>query len=578
MSDFSDNASDIMGLAEAQHSQSQSQASPRSSIGGRPTATTRVSVGEMIDSFSTRPSTAMSSSTTNPGTRNWPSTSTNPRGLSSVGTGSLRGRPTSSASRTHAPGVANQAFYRPMSSAKLQAQRGKVTEEDEAEQKRIRGFAQAASRGPAQIPMVHHNPQRGASVGVEYPRETSVSTIDHTIRTAPSLNSTSPLRDSTGAQRTTDHPPSPDVARIPQRSGTRGDNSSSGSRSSMTTKQQLQQQRQQRNLGKNYEYFLGNMRFCLGGRWQTARDFPMNILTGILVTLPAALFFAYSAKWLWYNISPALPITFAYIFALTVASFIKASVSDPGTYPRNLHPPSRPSSNSDALATPPQNSWALIRPPARTALHLEVPIKYCRTCNIWRPPRCHHCKVCDSCIETQDHHCVWLNNCVGRRNYRYFFVFVSSATILALYLIILSLLHLLKSHSSFRTAIHRERVPFAMLIYGALAAPYPAALCGYHVFLMARGETTREYLHGHKFVRNERHRPFSQGSWWRNFVVVLCRPRGPSYLEFKRPYRKGDPRFSEIKMKEVERQGRRRSGEMAEDDGAQNMGERAMAS
>jgi palmitoyltransferase ZDHHC9/14/18 len=61
----------------------------------------------------------------------------------------------------------------------------------------------------------------------------------------------------------------------------------------MTAKQK-HQQRQNQNLGKNYEYFPGNMRFCLGGRWQTARDFPINILTGILVTLPATLFFIYS--------------------------------------------------------------------------------------------------------------------------------------------------------------------------------------------------------------------------------------------------------------------------------------------
>jgi len=36
-------------------------------------------------------------------------------------------------------------FYRPMSSTKMQAKTvGKVTEEDKAEQNRIRGFAQAA--------------------------------------------------------------------------------------------------------------------------------------------------------------------------------------------------------------------------------------------------------------------------------------------------------------------------------------------------------------------------------------------------------------------------------------------------
>lgn len=81
---------------------------------------------------------------------------------------------------------------------------------------------------------------------------------------------------------------------------------------------------------------------------------------------------------------------------------------------------------------------------------------------------------------------------------------------------------------SFRKAINAQRVPFAMMLYGILASPYPLALLGYHIFLIARGETTREYLHGHKFVRSERHRPFSQKSIFKNFVVVLCRPRPPT--------------------------------------------------
>lgn len=214
-----------------------------------------------------------------------------------------------------------------------------------------------------------------------------------------------------------------------------------------------------------------------------------------------------------------------------MTSFIKASVSDPGVYPRNIHPLETDDSN-DPLAVPPANSWALIRPPKETDIHLEVPIKYCRTCRIWRPPRCHHCKVCDSCIETQDHHCVWLNNCVGRRNYRFFFTFIISGTLLGLYLIALSALHLRMFSQNegvpFSDTPNKFRVPFAMLIYGAVATPYPLALCVYHIFLIGRGETTREYLHGHKFTRSERHRPFSQKSLWKNFVVVLCRPRPPT--------------------------------------------------
>lgn len=81
---------------------------------------------------------------------------------------------------------------------------------------------------------------------------------------------------------------------------------------------------------KNYQHFPGNTRFCFGGRWQNARDRPVNIATGFLCVLPAGLFFGFEAKWLWYNISPALPIIFAYLFYICFSSFVHASVSDPG--------------------------------------------------------------------------------------------------------------------------------------------------------------------------------------------------------------------------------------------------------
>lgn len=81
---------------------------------------------------------------------------------------------------------------------------------------------------------------------------------------------------------------------------------------------------------KNYQYFPGNTRFWFGGRFQNARDRPVNIATGFFVVLPAVLFFIFSAPWLWHNISPALPIVFAYIVFICFSSFVHASVSDPG--------------------------------------------------------------------------------------------------------------------------------------------------------------------------------------------------------------------------------------------------------
>ena len=178
---------------------------------------------------------------------------------------------------------------------------------------------------------------------------------------------------------------------------------------------------------------------------------------------------------------------------------------------------------------------------------MEVPSKYCKTCNLWRPPRAHHCRVCDNCVETQDHHCVWVNNCVGRRNYRYFFTFVTSATLLSVYLIGASLGQLTvyknKEDVSFGKAVSHFRVPFAMVIYGFLAFLYPAALMTYHVYLMARGETTREFLNSHKFLKKDRYRAFTQGSLLKNWAVVLCRPRPPTYYRFKNRYEGGDQRL-----------------------------------
>lgn len=209
----------------------------------------------------------------------------------------------------------------------------------------------------------------------------------------------------------------------------------------------------------------------------------------------------------------------------------------------------RPPDNSeDPLALgPPTTEWVMVKSTSKYTAAMDVPTKYCKTCNIWRPPRCHHCRICDNCIETQDHHCVWINNCIGRRNYRYFLTFISFGVMLGLFLAFASLGHCLRYQSmekiSFSQSISRCRVPFAMFLYGLLATPYPACLWGYHLILMGRGETTREYINNQKFLKRDRHQPFSQGSIWKNWLVVILRPKPPAYLHFKEKYEEGDQRF-----------------------------------
>ena len=109
---------------------------------------------------------------------------------------------------------------------------------------------------------------------------------------------------------------------------------------------------------------------------------------------------------------------------------------------------------------------------------------------------------------------------------------------------------------TFAQSIDRLKVPFSMMIYGLLATPYPASLWGYHLYLMGRGETTREYLNSHKFPKKDRHRPFTQRKLLKNWLVVLLRPRTPTYLKFKQNHEDGDQRFGPRRdKKEVFEQG-----------------------
>ncbi|ODA83596.1 hypothetical protein RJ55_02111 [Drechmeria coniospora] len=530
--------------------------------------------------------------------------------IASVTNGSLRQAP-SLTTRNHVPSLTSNAFYRPMSSQKLQAQRGgtvrplavaqvpsppplgdvddaatdldgsvvgrSVTSPSVDAHRRhgSRTHARAPSRGTDvterensdRVVLANASSSQGHQTagslpesvrplhGRSEPRHLSVNVERH-LQDLGAMPS--PMKSSRSFRSSFLLPGKGDHGQSSQNRNTDGAEKLSSANSSPRLQPVDSRGRptfppaptptRPAGAGRVHEHFDGNTVFCLGGRWQNTRHTPVNVATGLFVVVPCVLFFVFEAPWLWRNVSPAIPVVFAYLAYLCLSSFVHASVSDPGILPRNLHRyPPTPDDDNPLRVGPPTNDWTLIKSAEAGAAAMEVPVKHCRTCDIWRPPRAHHCRLCDNCVDTHDHHCVWLNNCVGRRNYRYFFAFVTSAALLAAYLVAASLaqllLHTRRERVTFGESIGRFRVPFALVVVGLVEFLYPAALMGYHVFLMARGETTREYINSHKFPRSERHRAFSQAGVLRNLAAVLCRPRPPTSYRFKAPYRQGDQRL-----------------------------------
>lgn len=514
-------------------------------------------------------------------------------------------------SRTHVPSLTAQGFFKPMSSQKLQAQRGQQptsslaqnvqTNRNSADSTRPHRYSNASVNTLREGPPTRDEdvPPMPTSRGTMFTRD-GIHPEGQTAGSVVSNNSTAPLhsrnnvppkletnglRNSNSQSRVT--PKSPKSLRASLGLNSRRPSPNQHTKLHSTPPSPHDNEKPplspmhapRKGEGKNYEYFAGNMLFFLSGRCLNSRARPLNVATFILTALPAALFFGFSAPWLWHNVSPALPIIFAYFFYITMSSFLHAAFSDPGILPRNLHPhPPNPEEDNDPLTVgPPTTEWVTVKtfpskrgPAAQSSPEeaqrsgattaMEVPVKYCKSCNIWRPPRAHHCRICDACIETQDHHCVWLNNCVGRRNYRYFFSYVAFASLVTLMLLAFSLTHIalyaLRHGISFGRALSgraQERVAFAMFLYSVLALPYPGSLFMYHLFLTARGETTREYLNSHKFQPKDRYRPFTQSGWVRNWVAVLARPRPPTYMRFRHAYREGDVRYGHTVPRKVRR-------------------------
>ncbi|XP_074005394.1 palmitoyltransferase ZDHHC5 isoform X2 [Numenius arquata] len=248
-----------------------------------------------------------------------------------------------------------------------------------------------------------------------------------------------------------------------------------------------------------------------GKRFKPSKYVPVSAAAIFLVGA-TTLFFAFTCPGLSLYISPVIPIYNAVVFLFVLANFSMATFMDPGIFPR---------------AEEDEDKEDDFRAPLYKTVEIkgiQVRMKWCATCRFYRPPRCSHCSVCDNCVEEFDHHCPWVNNCIGRRNYRYFFLFLLSLTTHIMGVFGFGLLYVLyqvEELSGVRMAV----TMVVMCVAGLFFIPV-AGLTGFHVVLVARGRTTNEQVTG-KFRGGVN--PFTNGCC-KNVSRVLCSSPAPRYL------------------------------------------------
>lgn len=224
-------------------------------------------------------------------------------------------------SRTHVPSLASHAFFRPMSSQRLQAQRNVRPTRVGQPSASVDGSSEAGTntnRHSLVSDATQATPQRGHQIQHNHgilPLSRGTQFTEHdggTVNASPNENET--LR-SIGESEIPLHNrfshPKPMQLDIEGR----GNGSPKSFRANLhraaTTRKEMQGHERLSSsnnsptfakklpkaapkAGINYQYFSGNTVFCWGGRLQNARDRPINVASGIIVVLPTILFLAYS--------------------------------------------------------------------------------------------------------------------------------------------------------------------------------------------------------------------------------------------------------------------------------------------
>lgn len=292
--------------------------------------------------------------------------------------------------------------------------------------------------------------------------------------------------------------------------------------------------------------FPGHMRIFCGGRLVCSSRNSWFPLTTLFTALPIILFaiFVYPDYILYFS-RASLAIN-AYFLVSAISTALFCAFADPGILPRGLNP-------RKTLRAIGATDYGAENTISRLVFHDRNPeylfgkeiivngcktfVKYCGTCEIFRPPRCSHCSFCDNCVRDFDHHCPWLSNCIGERNYRSFLLFllhISALCIISGLQCSLICLYLWRDFNPHQGGnLKLVLFPSALFaVFSLLTGLVLVVLAGYHSLLISQDLKTSEHV---KQMRSSSLTTPQQKrtGFCGNIVKLLFAPRPPRLVEWR---------------------------------------------
>ncbi|AED90824.1 DHHC-type zinc finger family protein [Arabidopsis thaliana] len=287
-----------------------------------------------------------------------------------------------------------------------------------------------------------------------------------------------------------------------------------------------------------YKAWKGNNRFCCGGRLIFGPDVSSLYLTSFLIGAPALTFCIRMLVWIKRG-DPFFNYTvLASGFILTLLDFtflMLTSARDPGIIPRNKTSMILEDDSDSSLTQ--SMEWVNNKTP-----NLKIPrtkdvfvngytikVKFCDTCLLYRPPRASHCSICNNCVQRFDHHCPWVGQCIARRNYPFFICFISSSTLLCIYVFVFSWINLIRQPGKLWRTMSDDIVSVILIVYTFVAVWFVGGLTIFHFYLMSTNQTTYENF---RYRYDKKENPYKRGLL-KNVKEVLFAKIPPSQLDLR---------------------------------------------